>query len=340
MTRIITFIFAISLFLNAYSQPENWKNKKYFTVVHYNVENLFDTVDTPSKSDSEFTPQSKKQWNTKRYNKKLTDIAKVISSINSKELPEIIGLTELENISVLNDLVKEPTLAAANYKPLLIEGPDPRGIDCGLLYRPDVFNYISHEAIIVRFPFAKNQRTRDILYVKGTVNKDTVHFFVNHWSSRRGGEKESEIKRVTCATVLKTHVDSIRSQDETANIIIMGDFNDEPSNKSLDIVLDAGTPAQNRDFTNLMYDQHNQGKGSYYYRGKFNMLDNFIVSKPLISKSKGFRLYEPTAYIYEPDFLVYKNKNGDLSPSKTYGGKNYYGGYSDHFLIYTILYEK
>jgi predicted extracellular nuclease len=322
------------------AQPEKWKNQKYFTIMSYNVENLFDTINDPKKNDNEFTPTSEKQFNSAKYFKKLTMLSEVISSINSNELPELIGLCEIENLTVLNDLVAASNLKPGKYKIVHEEGPDPRGIDCALLYRPDAFTYIDHKTLEVRFPFAKNKRTRDILYVKGLVKKDTLHIFVNHWSSRRGGKEKSEPKRLQNATVLKNQTDSIYQINSEARIIILGDFNDSPSDKSLYEVLEAGKLTDKKNLTNLMYELHNEGKGTYYYRGVYNMIDNLIVSRNLCEKKEGFRLYEPKGWIYNPDYICYTNKNGDKSPNKSYGGKNYFGGYSDHFPIYTIFYEK
>lgn len=339
-TTLLLLLLVFTISFSTFSQPEKWKQSKYLTVVSYNVENLFDTIDTPNKNDSEFTPIDKKQWNTERYQQKIEKISFVLSDINKNELPELIGLIEVENENPLKDLIASQNLKAAGYKYIIEDGPDPRGIDCALLYRPDVFKYISHQAVAVAFPFSNNRRTRDILYVKGLINKDTVHVFVNHWSSRRGGQEESEPKRVQSATVLKSVVDSILAQNETSNIVIMGDFNDEPNNKSLSEVLDAGNINESKPFTNLVYNLFEKGKGTYYYRGNYNMLDHMIVNSSVLSKTKGFRLYDNQAFIHNPDKLCFTNKNGDKSPSKTYGGKNYYGGYSDHFPIYSIFYQK
>ncbi len=337
--KLIIFVFSLLFVATTMAQPVKWKARKYFTVVSYNVENLFDTL-AQSKLDEEFTPESKKNWNTERYYKKLNNIAQVIDSINPNELPEIIGLVEIENRTVLEDLIKTDILAKGKYKIVHQDGPDPRGIDCALLYRSDAFEYLTHQAIEVRFPFADNKRTRDILYVKGLVNRDTLHFFVNHWSSRRGGEDESEPKRMQSALTLKNVTDSITRVNPLAKIIIMGDFNDEPSNKSLKESLQAGTISDNTHLKNLLYEAYTKGKGSYYYRGDYNMIDNFIVSNPLLAANKGFRLFTPNGFIFNAEFICYTNKNGDKSPNRTYGGNNYYGGFSDHFPVFSIFYQK
>lgn len=338
--KLLLLITSLLTCIETFCQPSKWINKEYFTVVSYNVENLFDTIDTPYKNDAEFTPEGIKRWNTERYNKKIESLSYVLSEINKEELPELIGLIEVENEYPLRDLIASENLKAGQYKYIVEDGPDPRGIDCALLYRPSAFQYITHKAIAVRFPFSNNSRTRDILYVKGLVNKDTVHVFVNHWSSRRGGQEKSDPKRVQSATVLKAFVDSIQKQNKASNIIIMGDFNDEPNNTSVRDALRAGREADNKSLTNLVYSLFDEGKGSYYYRGNYNMLDHMIVNSSMFSKTKGFRLIEKQAFIYQADTICYTFKNGDKGPSKTYGGTNYYGGFSDHFPIYSIFHEK
>lgn len=340
MKTLIISASALFICLFTVAQPTKWKPKKHLTIVSYNVENLFDTIDTPSKNDSEFTPESKKQWNSARYYKKIEDIAFVLSEINQNELPEIIGLIEVENENPLIDLCNSDKLKAGNYKYIIEDGPDPRGIDCALLYRPDAFTYLNHKAIPVSFPFSNNRRTRDILYVKGLINKDTVHLFVNHWSSRRGGQEKSEPKRVQSASVLKLTTDSILSSNQMANIVIMGDFNDEPNNKSVNTVLDAGRVDEDKTNVNLVYSLFDNGEGTYYYKGNFNMLDHLVITSKMIKKSKGFRNIGNQAFIHNPDTICFTHKNGDKAPSRTYGGPNYYGGYSDHFAIYSFFYEK
>ncbi len=335
------FLLFIALIINllTFSQPQKWNSKKFLTVVSYNVENLFDTIDVAGKSDEDFTPGSNYKWNSQRYYKKIDDLSKVLASVNPGKFPDLVGLVEIENINVLNDLAANKQLAKAKYKTILVEGPDPRGIDCGFMYRPSSFKYLAHKVVAVVLE-PSNRRTRDILYVKGLVNKDTVHVFVNHWTSRRGGEDESEGKREQCALALKKQVDSVMHVNPASNILIMGDFNDEPSDVSIHDILGARTPEQPAKLINLMGILDQQGKGTYYFKGEYNMLDNLIVSQNLTTKSSGFRLYENSGYIFNPDFICFTNKNGDKSPSRTYGGKNYYGGYSDHFPVYMIFYRK
>jgi len=305
--------------------------KKHVTVVFYNVENLFDTVDDPMVDDGEFLPGSDKKWTQERYRKKLNDIARVIVDINREDLPEIVGLCEIENQSVLEDLVKTKDLSKGKYRIVHEESPDKRGIDVALLYRKGEFRELSHEVLKVDPGF----KTRDILHVYGKLGHDKIHFFVNHWPSRIGGLIQSQPNRETAAAVLKSGVDAILKDDPSAKIIILGDMNDEPDNKSVRMTLGAKAPESQVELVNLMMPLDEQNLGSYNYRGTWNMLDNLIVTESLL-RGRGFVTKAP-GHIFHEEWMEYKNKNGEISPNRTYGGPNYYGGVSDHFPVYLEL---
>ncbi len=346
--KIMRAIFASMLVvacMAANAQPDKWSSKKYFTVMSYNVENLFDTLNTNGKNDEEFTPAGKKEWTSERYQTKLSHLAEVIAALNPEkgQYPDIVAIEEAENISVLRDLAAQKAISEVGYQCILEEGPDPRGIDCGLLYNSKTFKYISHRAIQVKLR-PSGQTTRDILYVKGMVDKETLHIFVNHWPSRVSGKEKTENKRAQCADRLKEITDSIIKAEPQCNILIMGDMNDEPDDESVLNILQAKSTTQYSKLNNIMYllQQKNKGKfgsGTYYYKGEYSMLDNLIVSNPLLTRTKGFRLYERTGYIFAPDFISFKESNGDIAPSRSYSGK-YYGGYSDHYPVYMIFYKK
>ena len=337
--------FLIVAALAANAQPDKWSTKKFFTAMSYNVENLFDTLNVDGKNDDEFTPTGKKEWTSERYKTKLSHLADVIAAVNPEkgQFPDIVGIIEAENITVLKDLAAQEAISAAGYECILEEGPDPRGIDCGLMYNPKTFKYISHRAIRVKLR-PSGQTTRDILYVKGMVDKETLHIFVNHWSSRVGGKQQTENKRAQCADRLKEITDSIIKAEPQCNILIMGDLNDEPTDESVYEILQAKETSQYSRLNNIMYALQNKkkgkfGSGTYYYKGEYSMLDNLIVSNPLLTRTSGFRLYENTGYIFAPDFISYKESNGDKAPSRSYSSK-YYGGYSDHYPVYMIFYKK
>ncbi len=340
--RFHLFAIFILYSFSIFAQNKFYQANNTFTVVFYNVENLFDTIDNPNTIDEQFLPQSKKKWNTGRYEKKINDLSRVISSININELPEIVGLCEVENKSVLKDLSNSRFLKKGNYGIVHEDSPDARGIDVALLYRKDEFKYIKHNIYRIHFNFEPETTTRDILYIKGSLNSgESLHIFVNHWSSRREGQEVSEPKRVYIAEVLRAKVDSVLSKDKKAKIIIMGDFNDEPTNKSIHEVLNAGNnihPESIFELYNLMFDKSINGQGTYNYRGNWNMLDNLIVSQTLLKAKKGYRVSPDGGMIFKKRWMMYDNvKTGQFTPSKTYGGPNYYGGISDHFPVYLIL---
>ena len=229
-----------------------------YLISFYNVENLFDTINDPDTDDDEFTPSGFKKWNKKRYEKKLDDLSWVLSNID-KNLPTLIGLCEVENRNVVEDLSRNTLLIKGKYKVIHEESPDTRGIDVALMYRSDFFKYYSHTSVPVIVPKAPDAKLRNILYVKGAFTEsDTFHIFINHWKSRRGGREETEFKRLATAKILKAEIDKILKANNKANIIIMGDFNDEPHNISLNKILNATDKTGDNNFDelyNLMYEK-------------------------------------------------------------------------------------
>jgi predicted extracellular nuclease len=229
----------------------------------YNVENLFDTQDDPLVRDEEFLPEGDRFWNKHKYYSKLNNIYKVIVAVGEWSPPAIIGLCEIENRKVIDDLVSSTPLNKFDYQIVHKESPDRRGIDVGLLYRKELFTPLSYEAIPINFPNNPESKTRDILYVKGITNtSDTLNIFINHWPSRWGGQLESEGRRVFVASVLKEKVDSIFKSNPKSNIIITGDFNDYPNNKSLNEVLAASQKFDDIT-TNQLYNL-----SAYFYKTK------------------------------------------------------------------------
>jgi len=331
MNRIIWLSVVLIWTLNSCTSVKR-NIKQEYTVVSYNVENLFDTIDDPNIPDEEFLPESEKKWDNKAYQKKLDDLVKVITEVNSVELPEIVGLVEVENHKVLEDLVGT-ALLKNQYNIIHEESPDYRGIDVALIYRLDAFQEISHEVLPVVFPDDPNFKTRDILHVTGKIKNKTIHVFVNHWPSRIGGDDKTEPKRVLAASVLKNKTDQILAADPKAKIIIMGDMNDEPVNKSLKETLDAGSPDSGSKLVNLMFPDDNAGLGTYFYSGNWNMLDNIVVSGYVLN-GKGIKVEDSKGNIFRKDWMIYTNKNGDQTPNRTYVGNRYVGGVSDHFPVY------
>lgn len=333
-------LFALVLMLISFTQV--YSQDKSFTIMSYNVENLFDTLDTPGKDDIEFTPLSKKNWDTEKYSKKLIDLSKVIAGVDKLNLPDVVGLIEVENRQVVEDLINTPLLKPGKYAVVHEESPDARGIDVALIYRKDRFTYEGHVKIPVAFPFDSTEKTRDILYVYGKASDGLdIHFFVNHWSSRIGGERETEPKRMYCAVSLRRNLDLLLSRDSKARIVIMGDLNDEPTNRSIMSVLQASNKRKNisvGEFYNLMYDSHNlNSEGTYFYKGNWNMIDNLIVSHTLLNTTGTLGCKYDSGKIFKEEWMMFKAKNGEISPNRSFGGDNYYGGVSDHLPIYLKL---
>jgi exonuclease III len=293
--------------------------------------------------DDDFTPEGKLKYNSKRYQNKLEKLSQVLSSIDSLSLPTLIGLCEIENREVIEDLCKEQALINADYKIAHTESPDKRGIDCALIYKSKDFIYLNHNVLNIEFPWEPDYKTRDILHVKGILGKsDTINIFVNHWPSRRGGQEESEKNRVFVAEQLRKSIDQIQIKNSLAKIIVMGDFNDEPNNVSVTNSLKATnnkSSENQKELYNLMYDLFDAGHGSYNYRGDWNMLDHLIVSQSLINSKNGISTTFDAGRIYNKEWICFKNKSGDSTPNRTYLGSKYCGGYSDHFPVYFKLSE-
>ncbi|MDR0733935.1 MAG: endonuclease [Dysgonamonadaceae bacterium] len=309
-----------------------------FRVLFYNVENLFDTNNNPHKNDEEFLPDGRRRWSQKRYYTKINNLAKVISSSGEWGVPAVVGICETENEKTVRDLVGNSPLRKAGYRFVVTNSPDRRGINVALLYQRDQFKYLAHRAYTVRFPYNKRKLTRDILHVTGQVlSRDTVDVFVCHFPSRRGGEKASEPDRIYAASILRSKADSLMRIRRNAHIIIMGDFNDEPSNISIARTLNALPIPQKPEAKQLynLFQHFEKRTGSYKYRGRWNMLDQIIVSGNLISGGGSFKALPHTATIFSRNFMLTEDKtNGGNRPRKTFHGMRYEGGYSDHLPVY------
>ena len=314
--------------------------KQNFKIMCYNVENFFDCVHDSTTNDKEFLPTGIRAWNYAKYQKKQANIAKVISAIGGWDAPALVGLCEVESDKCLFDLTHYSGLKNFRYKFLHHESPDPRGIDVALLYQPDQFKPIHDQAIGIHYPNAPGSRTRDVLFVSGIIpTGDTLHVFVCHFPSRLGGEMESEDKRVFVASVVRQKVDSLLTAHPHPNIVIMGDFNDFPTNASLLEGLKAKPLTDSistRNLYNLMYKLHSEGKGSNKHLGDWGALDQMIVSGNLLKSSNSISTKQSDAHFFNADFLL-ENDNVYLGkqPFRTYAGMKYAGGFSDHLPIYT-----
>jgi len=332
MKKLFLIILVIAV---NFSKSQSQDITKEYIISFYNVENLFDTINDPLIKDDDFTPEGKKQWTSEKYQKKLNDLAHVISSLQTN-LPDIVGFAEVENQLVLEDLIKTHYLNQNNYGIVHENSPDARGIDVALIYAKDRIKYIEHKTIPV--PLETKYKVRDILYFKGAIEKkDTIHVFVNHWKSRSGGTEKTEPQRIQCALTLRSEIDSILTINNQANILVIGDLNDTPINKSVKETLRADNSKQEEALYNLMITYTENGLGTHSYRGEWSVLDHIIVSNSLLNPKSKIIVKDHKAHIFSADWITYENKSGGKSPNRTYGGPNYYGGYSDHYPVYVIL---
>ena len=317
------------------------------TIAFYNLENLFDTKNDSLVYDDDRTPDGKDHWTPLRYTHKIEHMAKVLSEIGSKEnktAPDIIGVCEVENLGVLEDLVNHEFLSAFNYGIVHFDSPDERGIDVALLYKKDAFvpvNFNSHRLLLFKLD-GKRDYTRDQLIVEGLLDNEQIYFMVNHWPSRSGGEARSRPFRVEAAKLNKRIIDSVRRFNTHAKIISMGDFNDDPIDPSFKKVLKVEKNSKKLDSTSLygpMEKLYRKGRGSLAYRDKWNLFDQFYMTSSLINNpNEGYRYWKTG--IFTPPYLLDPKGRYKGYPLRTYAGGSYIGGYSDHFPVYLHLIKK
>lgn len=331
------------LLLSVNSQEK--KKFKIHTLAFYNLENLFDTINDPIKFDEASPMMELKVGRAEVYRKKVHNMAQVIADIGSEvsnNSPAVIGVSEIENREVLEDVVNDPLLLNKDYGIIHYHSPDARGIDVGLLYQKALFTPIhtsSHELKIYDDITRKRVYTRDQLLVSGKLDGELVHFIVNHWPSRSGGEARSRPKRIAAATLSKRIIDSMQSKDPYAKIFIMGDFNDDPTNASIKDVLKAKKDREDvalKGIYNPMEAMAKKGLGSNAYRDAWSLFDQILITKPLLEKDySSFRYYK--AGIFNAHYLT--NKKGPYKgyPFRSFADGGFTGGFSDHFPVYVYV---
>lgn len=345
ITVRMKYIFSLYLsifFLYSTAQQEK---RAVVSVGFYNLENFFDTIQDVTKNDHDFLPNGPKRYTSQVYWVKVNNLARAISQIGIDITPDgvaILGCSEIENKLVLEDLCKHEKLKSRNYKIIHFDSKDERGVDVALLYSPKYFKPLDALPLFVALP-AKNAKgskyTRDVLYVKGLLLNDTVHIFVNHWPSRLGGEAASSPLRELAASVNKKVIDTLLFHH--ANILLMGDFNDNPNNASIAKILSAKGDKKEvgeNDLFNPFYNLYKQGIGTLAYRDEWNLFDQIIISSVMINKNNGLYFYKPQICNFE--FL--KNQTGRYKgyPHRTYLGDLFEKGYSDHFPVCIYLLKK
>jgi hypothetical protein len=334
------FILSLSLFMTSVSAQN--KSFKMHTIAFYNLENLFDTFDDPKIDDTEYLPEN--GWTIEKYNQKLKNLERVISEIGTSDQqtnsPTILGVCEIENRKVLEDLVAMPALARKDYGVIHFDSPDGRGIDVGLLYQKAHFKPTSYINVPLRFKRPdepdKWLNTRDQLLVSGLLDGEEMHFIVNHWPSRSGGEKRSSPSREAAGALNKRIIDSLQAINPLAKVISMGDLNDGPFNNSLKKSI--GTVGKKSDLKpkgvfNPMEEMSKKGMGSLAYRDAWDLFDQMILTEPLVKDDfTTWNFWK--ANVFNRPFLVqqigqykgYPLRNGNGEP-----------GFSDHFAVYLYL---
>lgn len=346
---IIWLVFVLAVLSVARVQAQQQKKTYELGLIgFYNLENLFDTIDDPAIDDAEFLPKGSYAWGAVKYHNKLKNLSEAISKIGTDEIrgigihcPDILGVSEIENRRVLEDLVSQPALKDYGFGIVHYDGPDARGVDVGLLYKKDRFKVLSSKSYRLHDPEKPDFKTRDQLLVSGIYMGDTLHIIVNHWPSRWGGEKRSSPRREHAASLTRSIVDSLLSADSLAKVIVMGDLNDDPYNKSVVQVMNAPMeddyaklrPGQ---MFNASYGLYKRGVGTLCYRGKWNLFDQMLITQGLVGKDRsslkfyGFRIFN------SPE-LLQKSGNYAGYPLRTHAGGVYLNGYSDHFPVFMVM---
>lgn len=342
MKRILlTGVFAALIVVACFAQ-------KPYKVVFYNFENLFDTINDPDVRDEEFTPEGPKNWNTAKYNKKIGNLERVLFDIaaEDKDYPIVIGVSEIENRSVMEDVIATPKLAPGNYRIVHFDSPDARGVDVAFYYRPDVFKLEGSAAIPFKVPGMPNFRTRDFVTMWGTIEGEPFYFLVSHWPSRLGGKEASDPKRMAAAERIRAIKDSVQYANPATKVVVMGDLNDDATDMS--IVEGLGAKGRIKDVEpgdmfNPFIGLLKAGHGTLAYRDAWNLFDNIIVSDNLATGSTGELKIQPVGKskfyggIFRRPYMIQKEGQYKGYPLRTFVGNDFQGGFSDHFPVYIYI---
>jgi predicted extracellular nuclease len=336
MNFLLKIITILTIFLKSTEYIDAQISKS--RVMFFNTENYFDTFDDSETLDEDFTPAGSYHWTWAKFSAKRDMLAKIIIAVGEGEIPSIIGLCEIENRFVLNQLVNETPLAKFNYRIVHRDSPDSRGIDVALLYNPACFELIYQNFHEV----SKSFKTREILYAKGIFyGVDTLHVFVNHFPSKRGGAKASESRRIAAALALKHLCDSISNKNKNANILVMGDFNDTPNSdpiiKTLQAKYNFDKIIEN-DLYNLALPLMKKGEGTIKFQGVWEFIDLMFVSGSILNDTAKISCSVSDFKIFKAPYL-FENDNTYIGkkPKRTFTGMKYNGGISDHLPVYIQL---
>jgi hypothetical protein len=344
MKKILLAVNLLIISTICFSQKNNYKVS---LIGFYNLENFYDTINNPMVDDEEFLPNSAHQYNTHVYLDKVERLSDVISQMGTDLNPEglaLLGVAEVENDTVLNDLIHSKKLVNRKWKIVHYDSPDKRGVDVGLLYNPKYFSVLHSEPLFVQLPGGSKDSyfTRDILYVKGVMDGDTIHVFVNHWPSRSGGEERSIPARAAAAGTAKKRIDSIMVNEPFAKIVLMGDLNDDPVSPSLTKVL--GTKGKlseikGNELFNPWVEMYKKGIGTSPYQDAWGLFDQVVFSGSWLNKQQtGYHYYKQI--IFNKEFMVQKTGKYRGYSKRTWDGNVYNYGYSDHFPVYVVMLKK
>ena len=328
------FVFIILGRYLIYDMDVNFEND-YYTIAFYNLENLFDTFNDAYTNDDDFLPESERHWTEKRYRKKIKKLGQVISQIGektAKKTPALVGLAEVENRLVINDLIKSPFLKDHDYDLVHYDSPDERGIDVALIYNNKNFK-VSHSEVFALDLFdddGTRDYTRDILLVEGFLNDEKIYVLVNHWPSRGEGVELTEPARMIASNKVIEIISRVLSEDANAKIIVMGDFNDNPKNNSIKNLVKA------HDLYNPMSNLPTYTRGSLNHRKEWNLFDQILFTTNFFEYEQGKHSFSQVN-IFDKDFLKQYKGRYKGSPFRTYVGYKYKGGFSDHFPVYLHL---
>ena len=341
--KLLFTIILLAFVTNLWAQEA--KKFKIHTIAFYNLENLFDTINDPTKFDEASPIMEMSIGRSEVYKKKVRNMARVIADIGTDEAgnsPAILGVAEIENRSVMVDVVNDPLLLEKNYGIIHYDSPDNRGIDVGMIYQKSLFqpiNASSHTLYIYDDISRKRVYTRDQLLVSGKLDGDFIHIIVNHWPSRSGGEERSRSKRVGAAKLSKKLIDSLQIIDPYAKIITMGDLNDDPINVSVKEILMAKANKEEvglKGIYNPYENFYKSGLGSNAYRDAWSLFDQIMVTQPFLEKDySSFRFYK--AFIFNKNYLVTKRGRWKGYPFRSFADGGFTGGFSDHFPVYVYL---
>lgn len=333
-----SYLIPLTVFLFFTVQVFAQNRQNDFSVLFYNVENLFDTSDDSTKIDEEFTPGGARHWTYSKLNEKLLNISKVFLNASGWEPPQIIGLCEVENRFVLEKLLDDTPLKKIPYKIIHKESPDERGIDVAFLYNENYFYPLFYQFFPLEHEDRSVEETREILYVSGIVNDiDTLHFFVNHWPSRYGGLLETQSLRNLAARTLRSNYNELQKKYKNPKVIILGDFNDQPLDESISGVLKAvneevrfGLSA----IVNLSEGWMNEDTGTIKYQSQWSVFDQIMVSGSLLLEHTGLKTDASMAKIVKLPFLFeIDERYGGMKTYRTFAGYKYNGGFSDHLPV-------